>query len=763
MKKFLPFLLLLPVIGYGQARFDHFDIIELDKIKKTETERIAKMPLSQSKTAVNVDETPLTLFMRVSDDATVERIEAAGAEVTLRAGNIIIVETTLGKAESLAATEGVVTVSLPEELKMDEFTSNVGIDLSRQWLGLDKMHAGTAPLPKAYSGEGVIVGILDGGIDPNHIMFDDEEGNPRVKRIINHVQVGNNKLTQRKEKPEDIRSFKTDADANTHGTHVMGLVAGSYNAGPDGPDFSGGAPKAEIAVKCGATDNARLIQGLKYITDYAREEGKPCVINISLGSNKGPHDGTDEFPAALQEYAKMDGVTICVSAGNEGADQAFLYHEFGEDSTPMKTFIAPSAYTDQLYSQVTMLPMFPQAIGQLEIWSDDETPFDVYFDYYDVTKQPEEAVFSFKLDPFTTSYLSSTGSSPVTGTDVLVVDNADFNSHYLNSFVGGNSSIYPANNRFYSELNFQLECPDQAAYQSGFMSIRVVPGKAGQKIYVYGLPMSGYFGFSLLSGGYESLGFSGSYANGSINAMAGAQDVITVGSYITHNFNKDIAPQYTIGTTSNFSSWGTTPDGRLHPLISAPGNFIVSSMSRYYYNLLGEEDANDERVVYYRAKDKKNTEHYWTIMSGTSMASPYMAGIAAAWLSADPTLSTADILRIAQETASAPVEPSENDGSGYLVDAYAGLCKILNLSGINNVSTADVAYSVERNGNVFTVLAPSADGIAAGLYNLGGTCVAEAAADGQELTVDASSLAPGIYVMTVRAGSTVGSEKIVVK
>ena len=58
MKKFLPILLLLPVVGYGQARFDHFDAIELDKIKKTETERIAKIPLSQSKTAVNVDENP---------------------------------------------------------------------------------------------------------------------------------------------------------------------------------------------------------------------------------------------------------------------------------------------------------------------------------------------------------------------------------------------------------------------------------------------------------------------------------------------------------------------------------------------------------------------------------------------------------------------------------------------------------------------------------------------------------------------------------
>ncbi|MDE7141841.1 MAG: S8 family serine peptidase, partial [Muribaculaceae bacterium] len=577
------------------------------------------------------------------------RLEAAGAEVSLRAGNIVIVETTLGAAESLAATEGVVTVSLPEQLSMDAFTSSVGYDTSRGYLGLDKVRAGVGDNKTPYLGKGVIVGVLDGGIDPNHIMFDDAEGNPRVKRIINHVQVGSNRLTQKVETPEGVRKFTTDDNSLTHGTHVAGIMAGSFDGGPDGPDFTGPAPEAEIAMKGGATDNARLIQGLQYITDYARSEGKPLVVNISLGSNSGPHDGTDEFPAALQEYASMEGVTICVSSGNEGADQAFLYHEFSADE-PLRTFIAPSRYTDALYSQVSMFPMYPQAIGSMEIWADDDTPFGLYADLYELAADAPVLRSSFCLEPFKTSYLTTTGRAPVAA-DVVKGDDELFNSQYVNSFFGGETAVYPANNRYFAELNFQLECPDAEKYQGGIMVLRVEPGKPGQKIYVYGQPLNSYFGFSLLSG--EVPGFTGSFANGSINAMAGAKDVITVGSYVSHNFNPDVASQYTVGTTSTFSSWGNTPDGRLHPLVSAPGNFIVSSMSGHYYDiaLKGTEYAADERYVYYGHTAADGKTHYWTPMSGTSMASPYMAGIIACWLSADPTLTTAEILEIARRSA----------------------------------------------------------------------------------------------------------------
>lgn len=756
--------MLLPLAGFSQAHFRHLDLVELGRMKKVATEQAMKAPGVNGASIQNALRAPVTVLMRVSDDATVDRISAAGGEVSLRAGDIVIVETTIADAERLAAIEGVVTASLSKELTFNTFTSSIGYDTSRQWLGLDKMQAGEAPLPGVYAGQGVIVGVIDGGLDPNHIMFDDENGNPRVKRIINHVQVGSNRLTQRVETPEKVRQFKTDASGNTHGTHVLGLAAGSYKSEDDGVDFSSAAPKADIALKCGVTDNARLIQGLEYITNYAKEEGKPCVINISLGSNSGPHDGTDEFPAALQTYAAMDGVTICVSAGNEGADQAFLYHEFADDTTPMKTFIAPSAYTDYLYSQVAMLPMYPQAIGQLEIWSDDSTPFDVYFDLYNLsaTAAPQ-LVNSFYIEPGKTAYMSSTGRSPVTGADVEKFDNEAFNANYRDSFVGGSSSIYPANNRFYSELNFQLECPDAATYQTGIMSLRVVPRKTGQKIYVYGLPMSAYFGFSLLSGQYEAQGFTGSYGNGSINAMAGAKDVITVGSYVSHNLNPTVAPQYTLGTTSSFSSWGQTPDGRVHPLISAPGTFIVSSMSPYYYNLLGEDDQKDERVTYYRTADKAGKEHYWTIMSGTSMSSPLMTGIAAAWLSADNSLTTADILDIAQTTATKPVKSSENDGAGCLVDAYAGLCKILNIAGVADVTIeSQKAYTLTNDRGLVTVRMPAAASITAELYTMSGSRMMTVTAEGGEVTLDATSLASGIYVLSLRSGNAIYSEKIAI-
>ena len=73
MKKLLLFTLLLPGIGFAQARFSHLNSIELGKMKAQQVERIAKSP-SRS-TAVSpeaeADNTPLSIFMRVTDDATV--------------------------------------------------------------------------------------------------------------------------------------------------------------------------------------------------------------------------------------------------------------------------------------------------------------------------------------------------------------------------------------------------------------------------------------------------------------------------------------------------------------------------------------------------------------------------------------------------------------------------------------------------------------------------------------------------------------------
>ena len=741
MKKFFIPFLFVPMLAWGQASFGHLDSIEFSKIKST---RLKSAPQSET-------DNRLTFFMRVADDAAAGRVAASGATIEQREGNILVVTAPIDSVETVAATEGVISVSLPKELTFHEWTSPYGPDLSRTTLGLDRAQDGVAPLSQAYTGKDVVVGIIDMGIDVHHISLLNPDGTHRVKRAWKHVQNGKAVATLTANTEEKVAKFTTDNTAATHGTHVMGIAAGNFIS-PDGegPDFRGAAPEATLAVSCGVTDTPRLLKGLRSIVDYAREEGMPCVINLSLGSNVGPHDGTDEFPAALNEIAGEEGVTVCVSAGNEGADNAFLYHEFEEGAETLRTIINPSQYTASLWPG---LSLFPQAIGAMEIWSDDDTPFTVHLDVVKFTEGKAEVVSTFTLPETGSGYLCSPGLAPTGSPDVTKEDDAEFNTAFHHSFAGGASEVYAPNNRYHSELTVQLECSNQNTYQGYRIALRV-EGQPGHRVFVYGTPMSGAFGFSFI-GGFDE--YTASTADGSINAMAGADNVITVGSYISHNMTvgNDV-----IGTTASYSSWGHTPDGRLHPLVSAPGSRIISSMSSYYFN---GSAYDPNQISYYAYTAPDGTEYHWTPMSGTSMAAPYMTGIAAMWLSADPTLTTDDIVRIAQETARTPAEPRDNDGAGAHVDAFAGLCKILNLSGINNVTTRSSEYEITRDGNIFTVSTSSATPVSVTVYSLQGSAMASADGSVQQATLDASSLAPGIYLLNIASGTMTATEKIIIK
>lgn len=743
MKKvFLP-LLLLPFCVAGQATFGHLDSIELAKMQQAQ-------PMTES--GVPADG-PLTLLMRVADDATVGRVEAAGAVVEQREGPILIVTAPLSKVQAVAAVEGVVTVSLSREMTVNA-VNPMGDDLSRSTLGLDKIQGAASPLPTAYTGAGVVVGLVDMGIDVHHAAFLNPDGTHRVKRAWKHIVSGKNTLTITADTEEKIVKFKSDAPSTTHGTHTMGLAAGSFHP-EGGPDFRGAAPDADIAVSCGYTDNARIIKGVRSIVDYAKSENKPCVVNISLGTNTGPHDGTDELPAALNQIATDENVSIFVSCGNEGAYQAFLYKEFSADDKVLKTFVAPSNYTAALYPGISL---FPQALGSLDVWSDDGTPFTVHIDMIRFIDNKPTVVSTFTLPASGSAYLANNGSLGFTP-DMVKTDDADFNTVYRSSFIGGAGSVYAANGRYHTELNFQLECTSAELFQQHFMSLRI-EGEPGHKIYAYGTPMSGVFAFSLLGGGFE--GFTTSDGNGSLNALAGADKLVTVGSYITHNF-VPVATfgRETVGTTASYSSWGLTPDGRIHPIVSAPGSRIVSSMSSEY---VASYDYSEEiQPIYYTHTAADGTKHYFTPMTGTSMSSPYMAGVAAVWLSADPTLTTEQIVAIARETASAPSVPRVNDGTGAHLDAFKGLCKVLNLSGVADVNVADKPIAVSGSGNVFTVSAAAARSLSAQVVNTVGAVVAQASGATEELAVDCSALPAGVYILNISADNTSAAQKILVK
>ncbi|MDE6126468.1 MAG: S8 family serine peptidase, partial [Muribaculaceae bacterium] len=445
MNKFYLLAFLLPALPIAaQARLGLNDRVQLGEM------------LAASKAAKGVSEIQeprVSMLARIADDSALDALRVAGADVEQREGDIVVLSAPLSKAEAVASAEGVVTASLSKQLYTYDWSSPVGTDFSRQVLGLDKIHEGVSPLPQVYDGSGVVLGVIDAGIDVHHVNFKDADGNYRVKRAFKHAVVGNSSVTLTADTPEKMAKFTTDNAAMTHGTHVMGIAAGSFRDTEAGaPDFRGAAPGADIAVSCGVSDNARLIKGARMIVDYAKSEGKPCVINISMGNNVGPHDGTDEFPAALGNMIAEEGVVVCVASGNEGAEKAFLYADFTEGNTTMKSFICPTNYTAAAWGSISL---YPQALGGMEVWSEDSTPFDLSFDLVD--RMTGETVASYTIPSDGRVGAMSSATDLTIRVDDLVGDNQAFNSAYRGSYVMGSGSVYPANNRYHAELNVRLE------------------------------------------------------------------------------------------------------------------------------------------------------------------------------------------------------------------------------------------------------------------------------------------------------------------
>ena len=164
--------------------------------------------------------------------------------------------------------------------------------------------------PYNLSGEGVIVAIIDSGIDYLHPEFRDSLGFTRIS-VINNQETGatynREEINAAIERGDRSLAF----DANGHGTHVAGIAAGN----------TGVAGKAEIIVVKLGTDRyfntARLMEAVDFCVQYAIKVGKPMAINLSFGNNYGSHNGTSLVETYLDYVAEVWKLSIVVGTGNE--------------------------------------------------------------------------------------------------------------------------------------------------------------------------------------------------------------------------------------------------------------------------------------------------------------------------------------------------------------------------------------------------------------------------------------------------------------
>lgn len=713
------------------------------KLDPSAAQFVSMSPEVQSRAAADEAET-VAVIITMTDTSVLSQIEELGGVVLSQIADMAIVNLSAQQIEEVAALPEVKRISMG-------YSNHKHMDTARVLTNVDKVQAG-AGLDKAYDGSGVICGMMDTGLDVNHANFLNADGTPRTSALW--VIQGRNASVREYLTPEAIAAYTTDRYDETHGTHVLGIMAGGYKGKADvvatvNPrngfcyqrsdyevPYYGVATGAELAPCSGTLDGNNILIAAERIMKYAEEKGKPAVMNLSLGHNRGPHDGTTAGDRYLAEVGK--NMLITVSAGNEGSTPMSIRKKFGAGDTSVKTFISDNA----------------QVMGVCDIWSEDDTPFKVTFTAVDTTTN--KAVYTYSLD------VTKTGTTGVEGTSMnyrgCVVDMSLDSIFSSQSYVIFTNELNPDNNRYNSLVTVLLQGRSKT-----IKPVITVEGKEGKTIDMYA-DQGVYFLDSYMA----DKGYVMGDDTQSINDMACGDNILCVGAYT----NKEKWPTFSgflnyiaeshVGDIADFSSYGKTFDGRQLPHVAAPGQAIIASYNNYYF--AAENDPYEGRYVVALRQDKTR-DHQWMEMSGTSMAAPLVGGVLALWLQADPTLTIDRVKEIIAETAikdkfteAAP----ERFGYGK-IDALAGLKKILATSGVNNVNAKSEILINQVSAGQFDIFAPGASAIEAKLYSLTGALAASIAVNGENALLGTDSTAPGVYVLSVTADGVTRTQKVIVK
>lgn len=190
------------------------------------------------------------------------------------------------------------------------------------------------------SGEGILVGVVDSGVDYFHPDFRNEDGSSRILKLWDQSIPGKppegyirGTEYMKDEIDEALALGETEGrrlvpsrDFSRHGTAVLGIAAGNGRA--SGGVNRGIAYKSDLlVVKMGnAWENSfprttELMEGIDYLVRQATQMGKPIAVNISFGNNYGSHRGDSLLETYISNAANVGRSVICVGTGNNGNDR----------------------------------------------------------------------------------------------------------------------------------------------------------------------------------------------------------------------------------------------------------------------------------------------------------------------------------------------------------------------------------------------------------------------------------------------------------
>lgn len=642
------------------------------------------------------------------------------AEELSRRGELVVVSLPVSKLDELLSAPGV--------LRMESgVCATPAMDEARTMCQLKDAYT----LPGHFRGANVVVGFTDIGFDPNHINFLDTDhgtGNSRVKRLINYTdrQLLPTRLTQ----ADEIAAWHTDTDQEWHATHVAGILAGSY--APN--NFYGVAPEAEIVATTSPLADGYLLAGCEEVISYARDQGKPAVINMSIASSTGSHDGTSLFNRYMERLA--EDAVVCISSGNSG-DKWSAHIPFPSTIEKPKIQTAFREYPHKT----------PFAVkGIVDMWSTTDARFTTTLLVYDSEKHEIAALIP------TTGLANGDGTAIIATPDIAAVHGVQhdpqISSMFESALIVVSCEANPYNNRFNTVISFDWTNKAEENLPHGRYWLGVeVATEPGNSVELYA---SNDIEFMRIGGDFVP-DFS---ISKSINDLACGHGIVSVGA---------IGDKTYLDTPDNelpvawFSSFGELNDGRLLPTICAPGSHVVSSVSTPY--ILAHPDTQYAWVI-----NTQGREYFWDSSTGTSMASPYTAGVFALMLDANPDLTPAEAIAIVRSTATTPLQKKPQWGGGIL-NAYEALKQAIDMAGI--ASVAPDAYQpidiTPRGGNRYDIAAYGADIENITVTDVAGRITATYRPSGDSATIDLCGLHTGAYILTATTPTKSATAKIIVR
>ena len=489
---------------------------------------------------------------------------------------------------------------------------------------ISQIHALPGNLPR--TGQGVVVGIIDYGMDFTMDDFRDETGQTRLAWLWDQSlfpRAGEASPANFGYGVEyDAATLQNDIDASSnfsivrhspgvasHGTHVAGTAAGNGRSGDtDFPAnrYIGAAPEATIIFvqpdtrgnPGSFTDSSNVVDAIAYVFARANDLGLPCVINMSLGQSGGSHDGESLVERAIDRLLEPNGRAFVSAAGNEHIwrNHASGQLSAGETRTLQWRFGGGMPVPGTFGFTGTG---FDRTANELEIWYSSRDRFTV------TLRSPSGAVFG-PVPPDGAFFTSQSGMQ-------IFIDSERFSS------LNGDARIYieVAPNSFFNVV------------ESGIWSVEIEAVEAPD----------GHFD-AWIERDSRRPSQNQSFFRGTsfdpvktLGTPATARRSISVANYAHQTLDVSMS-----------SSRGPTIDGRHKPEIAAPGTNIVATAS-----LGGRDDGNGGQLPM----------RYET--SGTSMAAPHVAGAIALLLEEDPSLSSAQIKSLLVASADPVVATSDFD------------------------------------------------------------------------------------------------------